>query len=426
MGKFILLCGRQPETLRRSGPRGESRPSTIGPLQFYDPASGLMTRQCFTADDEILALILKPREIAIVLQDDRISAIALEGEKTLCHLTHCDADSRFVFAEGGRIVVSHRGRIATAFDLERGEELWSRDFVTQLNGGASAGCEIINLRAADQGSFQNWNARTGKPDLRFADASAPIAISGDGSRFAVHDHARCRVFDSTRQKDLCRVPMVRQGNQAISAALDDAGRRLLLRRRGPGVDKYDLWDCETGVELEVPPGISSDLGALSSDMRWAVRSESIPTFAEQLVKMLPTDWGQRLQKSKIFWDIIVRANRSSSHWVHLADVATNHELGRYEVPNFAEWMMAVDAERGAAAFGDRESILCYAIPSGRNWVWLAMWAIGPPVIVVVVRKLWRRAGMSWRIARRADQDSFGIDQGLVSSASLKDSISSTI
>ena len=110
LGDVIVLSQNGEGEGRFTGPRGERRPPSFGPLQFYDPGTGRLLREALTEDDEILALSLAPREVAALVSLDFEPKLDTAGAReALRHLEE-------------RVRYAHPEVILLSFKLHRPED----------------------------------------------------------------------------------------------------------------------------------------------------------------------------------------------------------------------------------------------------------------------------------------------------------------
>lgn len=355
LGDVIVLSRKGEGEMRNTGPRGERRPASFGPLQFYDPANGKLLREVLTADDEILALELKPREFAIVFRDGVVSAVDLSNPEKRNELEGIYPGEEFTFVDGPRVRVSSIGRVST-FDLVTG----ARAGPTASQAGASRGS---------------------------------IRVSEDERRYVTFENQHLVVYDSATDSEICRILLPSASRFQQVGFSPDSKDLLMLEDTGRQQRGLTIWDSTTGQLRTKQPSQSLPRGPLSRHAAWVISNENSTSFVATLVSKLPASLQSRLQRSTFFWNVMVQADVARAHLMVLTDTFTGQTLGRYQVPTTAEWLLVADDERGAVAFGDFNAIHCYRVPADRDWLWLLTWGAAPVAaawgFLFLFRK-WRR------------------------------------
>lgn len=356
LGDVILLSHNGPGEGRNTGPRGQRRPPSFGPLQFYDLDNGNLLRELLTADDEILAIELGPRPVAIVHRDDAVYAVDLNHPEKSVKLDELQPNSQFAFADGARIITTYGGRTAI-FDLETGARIGAADRHT--------------------GSHRN-----------------SIAYSDDEQLFATSDGRHVSVFNAAADDEICQVPLSVVGRSPALVKFSPDGRQLMvLEDTKPPQRSLTIWDIETGQRRSKEPSPLIPRGPLSRNGAWVINNENMVSVIALIVDKLPASITKRLQRSTFFWNLMMRSGAQQSHLIVLTDTFTGRTLGRYQVPTTAEWLLVLDDQRGAAAFGDHNAIHCYRVPPDRDWLWLLKWGAGPVAAVwglLFLFRKWRR------------------------------------
>jgi hypothetical protein len=355
----IVLSHSGPGEGRNTGPRGERRPPSFGPLQFYDPATGGQLREVLTADDEILWVDFTPRPFAIVHTGDVVRSVDLSDPEKSIELEDVDPNSKFAFAGGDGIITTNGGRTGP-FDLTTGDRI---------------------VRP---------NRHTGAQEYAFA-------YSQDEQRYVTSNGQQLLVFDTATDNEICRVPLAAVGRRpALTRFSPDGHDLMVLEDVKPPQRCLTIWNIETGQKQSTQPSALIPRGPLSRHGSWVINNENPTSLVALLVEKLPASITKRLQRSTFFWNLMMRTGAQQSHLIVLTDTFSGQPLGRYQIPSTAEWLLVADDRRGAAAFGDHNAIHCYRVPADRNWLWLLKWGVGPVVAAWSLLFLFRK----WRQRRR--------------------------
>jgi DNA-binding beta-propeller fold protein YncE len=353
LGNVIVLSHTGDGEARQSGPRGERRPPSFGPLQFYDPATGQLLREALTADDEILALTLAHREMAICHKDGVITAVDLRNPDKSVELEGVKPNSQFSFGPGTKVVVTHAGS-STAYNTETGEQL---------------------------------------PDgPRYPALPRPLMTVFNGrERYATADGTNVYVFNAATGTEVCRIRLPTSGQYPALVQFSPDGKDLMVLEDSKSQTRtLTIWDSETGERTPKQLHPSLPKGPISRNGAWVITNDNATSLVALLVQKLPAKMTARLQRSKFFWNVMMQADTTKSHRIVLTDTSNGQPLGRYLIPSTADWLLVADDQRGAAAFGDHDEIRCYRVPANWNWPWLIKWSAGPVAIAWLLALLLRK------------------------------------
>jgi hypothetical protein len=392
-GNLIVLSHTGPGPSRPFGVNNQTRPPSFGPLHLYDPAIGQQIRQALNPEDEILGVVLKPRQLAVFHRDDVVSAVDLSDPRKLLKLDGVAPNSVFVFADGARIVIADSPGETTAFDLQTGERLWSKSNVRKPVSTEHGGSEVVIAELIGHGR-KVFRARTGEIDDRLGHI-VPVWPSQDGRRFAMKIDEKIKIFDSSQEKALRHVTLLLPGSFPMVQFSPD-GKVIRVWEHNPKTRRLTFWDCETGRRLQRQPDPGIPRGPISLNAAWVITVENINPPVFQLIERLPAKAIRWLQRTKMFWDAMVELNQSQVHLQIVTDTFTGETLGRYQVPSAGKGPIVTDDEHGFVAFSGPTTIDCYRVPANRNWLWLIKWGTVPIAAAWSLLFLFRK----WRQRRR--------------------------
>ncbi len=155
------------------------------------------------------------------------------------------------------------------------------------------------------------------------------------------------------------------------------------------------WDCATGRESRLMTFDRSQPLTFSPACRYALAVKNVELLRDSLVRLLPRSWQARLQRSTMFWNVMMKTNGPPQRRVDVTDVRTGKELGSYVTESGGDALWVVDDARGSLAIADRSNAYIFRIPADRNWIWLIQWMAGPLLAGQALGWLFRK----WR--RRA-------------------------
>jgi hypothetical protein len=364
-----------------------------GTVDVVDPESGSLTRigefpGHFEHTMPGLAITGASYESDLVRLSDvsRLSSIRWKDR-------YEDGDS-YLLAMDGNVLISRLGWTATAFDVQTGKELWSRNGIRSVRTGSATGFELVRVDWQEVPQSQadgRWgkrhcylvDARTGEPDPRFRNIPRLgwIVNSPDRTKLAVLNGSWVRMFDIATGRPLWASESPQ--NEAARFSPDGSEFQVpyLIGSHFAGLAR---WNSVEGRVLESgPTSAIAHKEPLSPDGRFSVHTVAVRAAPLFLIDAL-NRWG--------FYRVARAINRSSYRVI--VDNRRQAIVGRLaDTESFQEVHAVVfdDARQQVCVLGSK-TIAWYSLPPRRDWQWLVGWGVGPPLVVWCIRRVRRRKG----------------------------------
>jgi hypothetical protein len=395
-GKGVL-----PEYRWRTDRRFVERQVPTGPLQVCDLETGRMLSECLDGHDQILSVSFSEPVRAAVVRGDHLRVVEIGDGRSRWEVP-LDRLEYVQFRSQGRILLAQRGRTLTAYDTETGSVIWTRPISTtrDYRSGPDGRMELFVVRIptiemigtpgkqreVSSGKHMLYDARTGEPDPRFPEFSQPptLSLSPDGRWLAIDTLPMGRdIFDAETGKRLWTL----SGRQTTSHFMSFSPGGDELRMPYLSVDQrlgQARWNAADGAVLaEISRGASS-IPAVYVGKNEAVYQVTV--------------------RGKMWYPVIQKVFEKLGLWSlnkpltdrrtisYLADRESGATFG--VLPELEQGIIATPDGRGFAMLTPTR-MLYFELPPLRNWMWLWMRGLVPPVVVWVGVS----AFLDWRTQR---------------------------
>jgi len=370
--------------------RSDSSGRLSGPVQFWDPASGEMTGEMLEAGDQ---LVPKPPflddDFLVVRRDGRLLLFERTSRKQLGEFKDVpDASSYVVHARRGELYIADSAMRTHCFRIGSPLPRWIVENAV-LEEVVEGNWQAVTLwgprksgsvRGVQRAGMALINVDTGELDRRFETLGKVlyVTLTSDGQyarvRQTAQGHVVCDLegtvlwsFTLPPGESLQFSP---DGSEVLFWNTSDLGPIGVYRRRT--VD---------GVRVDEPPSKELLATLPSGGTDYLVRGGSFG-----MSSLTVQQWLSRYHSLCLRWGLARLAIRpGDSRW--LVDAKSGRILGG--LPGGAHFARG-GGGRGLVAV-TATHINYYSLPPRRNYGWLATWAVGPPLVLLVLGRGGRRA-----------------------------------
>jgi hypothetical protein len=367
-----------------------------GPIQFWDPTTGRLVRQCLTEDDELRGGSSGLR-LAGVRQGKHFLVVDTTTDKVLLRRDLADDRLRVTFSPDHQLAALRSGLSIAVCEVLGGRELWSStitEFI-ERTGNRIAEPNMVGLRFLSGDLLEctiypqpssrakevlvRVNSRTGAVDRRFSESSR-VRVSPNSNRLIEANSngsvALLRDFKTGEQVASLRY----RGDFAVEYQFKADSSELQTLLLSDGRVRVARWRAEDGAPLTPGLDLGAPVGGLeSADRRYTATNRTLQPYSA------PTRLVSAVNSLGISWTGTFGAFRPA---IVVEESSTGHRHG------LAAWgQLEPRPDRTGFVVCGKQSIWCYEFPPNRNWWWLATRSISLPLLLgllLIARKSWKR------------------------------------
>lgn len=365
-----------------------------GPIEFWKFPEGIKVRETFTSGDHIISKSIPPTGEIVIERAGRFFAANALSEKIIGEL-RCDVGRPLSprVLPGGRRLLYYEGPDLRLYDLVAGEELWKAEGYKRYSGIGPGFLVVFPIqipldadgKPRSHSVVEALRLKTGEHDDRFDDLGVlhQVRASPD-SRFAlVRADRGAMVCDSLTGEVLWELP---EQSSHGNFRFENSGRELCRETADrDGELIVARWKASDGTVI-TPAAPEENYGARfhARGARYCVDHTS--TEQNRLVSAV-NQWLAKWQWLQPF------QIDSSSQVYRIRDLDRDVALGAI-AREFVDIHLAPDGT-GCVVGRDRGTAKLtrfdyYSFPPSRNWGWLMRWGLGPPLVVLILLRGWRR------------------------------------